>query len=73
MFGSFLKDSWLFIGNIYLDVSNPNMTVYDFKTSHMNFIKNENIKLDKTCVETQGHFKATCSNIMDVLGDQLPH
>ena len=34
----------------------------------MNFIQNEHIKLDKTCLDTQGHFKANLSNFMDVLG-----
>ena len=32
----------------------------------MNFIKNEHVKLDETCLNTQGHFKATNSNVMDV-------
>ena len=33
----------------------------------MNILKNEHVKLDETCLHTQGHFKATLSNVMDVL------
>ena len=34
----------------------------------MNFIQNEHIKLDETCIYTQGYYKANLSNVMDVLG-----
>ena len=46
--GSFLKDPWLVLGEFYLDVSNLNMLVYEFRTSHINIIKNEQARLDKT-------------------------
>ena len=56
------------LGDVFLDVSNPNMIVYEFNTSHMNFIKNKHVKLDKTCIDTQDHFKANLSIFMTVLG-----
>ena len=34
----------------------------------MNFMYKEHVKLNETCLDTQGHFKAHLSNIMDVLG-----
>ena len=34
----------------------------------MNFTQNEHVKLNETCLDTKGHFKATFSNFMDVLG-----
>ena len=64
-FGYFLKDPWIVL-RFRLDVSNPNMTVYVFITTHLNFIQNERVKLDETYLDTQGHFKATFSNVMDV-------
>ena len=67
-FGSFLKDPWMVLVDVFLEVSNSNMTVYDFRTSHMNFTQNKHVKLDETCLHTHGHFKATLSNIMDVFG-----
>ena len=66
MKGSFLMDPWMLFGDICLDVSNPNMLVYDLMTSHTNFTQNKYIKLDETCQDTQGHFKARLSNVMDV-------
>ena len=51
-FGSFLKDPLMVLGDICPDVSNPNMLVYDFSTCHMNFIQNELVKLDETCIDT---------------------
>ena len=33
----------------------------------MNFVKNEHVKLDETCLDRHGHSEATLSNIMDVL------
>ena len=52
----------------FLDFSNPNMFVYEFITSHINFIQNEHIKLYKRCLDKRGRYKANTSNIMDVLG-----
>ena len=46
--GSFIKDPWLILRDLHLDVSNSNMIVHDFRTSHINFIQNEYIKLDET-------------------------
>uniref|UniRef100_UPI003390CA14 hypothetical protein n=1 Tax=Acinetobacter baumannii TaxID=470 RepID=UPI003390CA14 len=66
--GSFLKDPWLVLGDVFPEVFKSNMTVYDLITSHINFIQNERLKLDETCLDTQGHFKLTLSNIIDVLG-----
>ena len=65
---SFLKEPCLVLGDVFPDVFNPNMIVYDFNTSQMNFIRNEHVKLDETCLDTQGNFKAHLSNIMYVLG-----
>ena len=44
------------------------MFVYEFKNYQINFILNKHVKLDETYIDTQGHFKANLSNIMDVLG-----
>ena len=66
--GSFLKDPWIVLGNNFTDVSNLNIIVYEFDTSHINVIQNEHVKLDETCLDTRGHFQARLSNIMDVLG-----
>ena len=52
MNGSFLKDPWIVLGDVPLDISKPNMTVYKFSTSHINFIQNELVKLDETCIDT---------------------
>ena len=67
-FGSFLKDPLVVLGDNFPDDSNPNIIFYKFNTSHMNFIQNEHVKLDETCLDTQGLFKENLSNIMDVLG-----
>ena len=56
------------LGNVGLSVSNPNMILNEFRISPMNFIQNEHVKLDETCLDTQGSFKATLSNVIDVLG-----
>ena len=56
------------LGDVFSDVSNPNKTLYEFMNSYMNFIKNEHVKLDETCIDTQGCFKAKHLNVMDVLG-----
>ena len=53
-------------GDVFPEFSNPNMIVYDFRTSQLNFIQNKHVKLNETCLDTQGHFKATFSNVMDV-------
>ena len=34
----------------------------------MNFTQNKHVKLNETCLDTQGHFKAHLSNVMNVLG-----
>ena len=65
---SFLKDRWMVLGDVFLEFSNPNMFLYEFRTYHINFIQNKHVKLDETCIETQGRFKANLSNVMDVLG-----
>ena len=54
------------LGDVCPDVSNPNMIVYEFITSHMNFTQNKHVKLDETCLDTQGRFKETLANVMDV-------
>ncbi len=38
----------------------------------MNFIQNKQAKLDETWLDTQFHFKAHISKIMDVLGHLTP-
>ena len=65
--GSFLKEPLMVLGDVFSDDSKPSMFVYDFRTSHMNFIQNEHVKLDKTCIDTQGHFKANLLNVIKVL------
>ena len=52
----------------YPNVSTPNMFIYEFGTYYTSFIKNEHVKLDKTYIDTQGHFKTNLSNVMNVLG-----
>ena len=37
-------------------------------TYNMSFIQNKHVKLDETCIDKQGHFKACLSNIMYILG-----
>ena len=53
------------LGDVCPDVSNPKILVQVFRTSHMNFIQNEHVKFDETCLDTQGHFKVNMSNVMD--------
>ena len=65
--GSFLKDAWMVLGDNFLEVSNSNMIFNEFNISAINLIQNEHVKLDETCLDTQGHFKAHLSNFMDVL------
>ena len=67
MNGSFLKDPWMVLGDVFLDVSKPNILVYKFVSYNIIFIMNEHVKPDKTCIDTQGHFKVNLSNVMDVL------
>ena len=55
------------LGDVFPDVSYSNKLLYDFRTSHMNFIRKEHVKLDEICLDTQGHFKANLSNVMDIL------
>ena len=50
------------------DVSKLNMIIYKFITSHINFTKNEHVKLDETQLDAQGQFEAYLSNALDVLG-----
>ena len=51
------------LGDVFPDVSNPNMLIYNFRTSHMNFIQNERVKLNKTCLV---HKVISIANVMDV-------
>ena len=67
-FGFFLKVSSMALGDNFLDVFNPNTIVYEINISHITFIQNKHVKLNETCLDTQGHFKAHLSNIMNVLG-----
>ena len=64
--GSFLKDPWMVLGDVYPNVSNPNILVYNIRTSHINFIQCEHVELDETCIDTQGRFKAKLSNVKNV-------
>ena len=64
--GSFLKDIWIVLRDVWPGVSNSNILLYEFSTYHINLIQNESVKLDKTCLDTQGHFKEKFSNVMDV-------
>ncbi len=65
--GSILKDPWLVLGGVLPDVSNPNIILYDFINSHLYLIKNEYVKLDETCPDTQCHFKVYLLNVVDVM------
>ena len=56
------------VGDIFTKNSNPNILIYKFRTSQINFIQNKHVKLNETCEETQGRFNAKDSNVMDVLG-----
>ena len=67
-FGSSLKDPWLILGDVCPNVSNPKMILYKFITSHINFIENEHVRLNETCLDTQGHFKENLLNIMNIPG-----
>ena len=54
--------------DVFPDVSNPNMFVYNFRTSYINFIQDKHVKLDETCQDTEGRLKANLLNVMDILG-----
>ena len=56
--GSSFKASYEYYLESYPDISHQNMFAYNFRTYYMSFVKNEHIKLDETCIDTQGHFKA---------------
>ena len=56
------------LGNVFQDVPNAKIILYMFRTSQMTFIQSEHVKLDKTWLETQGHFKESFSKVMDVVG-----
>ena len=56
------------LGDFWSDVSNLNISIYVFRTPHINSIKNEHVKINKTSQDTKGPFKANHSNVMDVLG-----
>lgn len=56
--GSLLKDSCFVLGGVFLYVSNQSIIFYEVMTWNMNFIQNEEVKLDETCLETRGHFNA---------------
>ena len=55
------------LGYVCPDVSIPNIILYEFIHCHLNLIQNEQVKLNKTHLDTQGHFMATLSNVVDVL------
>ena len=61
-------DPWIVLGDVFPEVSNSKMLVYEFRTYHMNFIQNEHVKLNEIYQDTQGHFKENLSNVVDVLG-----
>ena len=67
-FGYFLRDSCMVLGDVFPDISNLNMLIYEFRTSHKNFTQNKYVELDEKFLDTRGHFKANFSNVMDVLG-----
>ena len=56
------------LGDIFPDVSNPNMILYEFITLHLNFIQKEHVKFNETCLNVQGRLKTYLSNTLDVLG-----
>ena len=56
------------LGDNFPDVSNPNTTLFNFNTSHINFIQNKYVKLDETRLDVQGRLKAYLSKALDVLG-----
>ena len=56
------------LGDIIPYVSDPKIISYDFRSSHVNLIKNEHVKLNETRLDTQGCLKENLSNVMDVLG-----
>ena len=56
------------LGEVFPDVSNLNMITLEFRIYNMNFIQKYHVKFDETILDTHGHFKATLSNVMDVLG-----
>ena len=66
--GSFLQDPWIVVADVWQEFSRRNMISYEFITSHMNFTLNEHVKLDETYLDTQGHFRVTHLNVIDVLG-----
>ena len=35
----------------------------------MNFTQNEHVKLNETCLDTQGHFNTLLPNVIGVFGD----
>ena len=47
-FGSSLKEPWMVLGDVYLDVSNQIILLYKFSTSHINFTQNKHVELDET-------------------------
>ena len=53
---------------LYLDVFNQNVIVYEFRNFHINLIQNKHVKLDETYIDRQGRFKENLLNIMKVLG-----
>ena len=55
------------LGDVCLSVSKLNMIFYNFRTSYMNLIKKEHVKLNETCINSEGRFKANLLNVMDVL------
>ena len=70
-FGSFLKDPWMVLGDVFPDVSNPNMIKYEFSTFKMNFTQNEPVKLDETCLDTHKHIEPHMRHIGDLVVERL--
>lgn len=42
------------------------MIVYKFRTTDINLIQKEYVKLDETCQDTQVNLNANLSNVMDI-------
>ena len=61
-------DPWIVLGDVFPDVSNPNIIYITLGNLYMNFIQKEHVKLNEIYQDTQGHFKANLSNVVDVLG-----
>ena len=56
------------IWDVFLDISDPNMLVYEIFTYNISFIQNEHVKFDEKRQDTQGNYKANLSKVMEILG-----